>query len=66
MKVIISRTAAATVLPAELAERWKWRATLNEYQGGDPVGYGKTPGEAVNDLVVVIELHGGNLNIETM
>jgi hypothetical protein len=63
MKVVINRTAAATVLPAELAERWKWSATLDEYQGGDPVGYGRTPGEAVDNL---IGLQGGSFDIETM
>lgn len=29
-----------------------WCATLDGYEPGDPIGYGATPGEAVDDLLV--------------
>jgi hypothetical protein len=28
---------------------------LDEYQGGDPIGYGATPGAAVDDLMIEID-----------
>jgi hypothetical protein len=36
---------------------YRWFAHFDNYDGpGDPVGHGKTPGEAVNDLFDIAEL----------
>jgi hypothetical protein len=50
VKVIINRTYAPIPAP-----RVRWYATLDEYQGGDPIGYGATPGAAVDDLMIEID-----------
>jgi hypothetical protein len=63
MKVIISRTHAP--IPGEWC---RWQATLEDYDGGDPIGHGRTPGQAVDDLLmeieIKIEIKGGKPQIE--
>lgn len=46
MEIIITQTANATPNRA-----WDYMATLKDYEGGDPIGLGATPGLAKEDLM---------------
>ena len=35
---------------------WDWQATSKDYDGGDPIGFGGTPDQAVEDLLDSLEL----------
>jgi hypothetical protein len=32
-----------------------WSAVTDQYEPGDPIGYGRTEAEAINDLILLIE-----------
>lgn len=32
-----------------------WSAVTDNYEGGDPIGYGSTEQEAINDLITQVE-----------
>ena len=36
--------------------RFDWSATTDDYEGGDPIGYGPTEAEAISDLLEQLEL----------
>jgi hypothetical protein len=59
VKVIIRRTHAPIPDP-----RVRYQATLEDYQGGDPIGHGARPGDAVNDLIMELEVKGGYQQID--
>lgn len=35
---------------------WDWQATGKDYEGGDPIGFGATPEQAVEDLLDSMEM----------
>ena len=37
-------------------KRFDWCAISKNYEGGDPVGYGSTPEEALEDLLIEMEV----------
>ena len=39
------------VNPPIPSRRWDWQATFEGYDSGDPIGYGKTEKEAIEDLI---------------
>lgn len=43
------------VYPPIPIRNYDWSATLDGYEGGDPIGYGKTEQEAIDDLKELLE-----------
>jgi hypothetical protein len=43
------------VCPPIPDRRFDWQATFDDYEGGDPIGFGRTEDEAIEDLVAEVE-----------
>ena len=48
----VKESAGARLFPLQAYE-----AVTASYEPGDPIGYGPTPADAINDLIELIHLH---------
>jgi hypothetical protein len=48
--VKINTTFWKKPIPRSVGRKYDWEATYEDYQGGDPMGFGATEAEAIEDL----------------
>lgn len=53
---MISHTIRTSfIYPPIPSRHFDWIATKEDYEGGDPIGYGQTELEAIADLLLLLE-----------